>query len=235
MPTAPPRTQAAALNLVHRFRARELGRAPVRPLLAAADAIQPTSTQPVAPSPRLQNPFLNQRHPVTGKWQEPRYSRRRQAELVKAARLSGTLHLLPPGPKLRPSEIADFKAALDKRLLEEAKAAGTAIPLPRGKGRRRKPRYKLPDDGVQWFHRKVVWTGRLWDKPAKGHDVGARLYARKRFMFKGHRWEKVIKLRKKFISLRLRSQKRRIDKWHATRIIKRNPFNPVRHTARLPF
>lgn len=59
----------------------------------------------------------------------------------------------------------------------------------------------------------------MWDKPAKGHEVGARLYARKKYMFKGHRWEKVVKLRKKFIALRLRSQKRRIAKWHAVRII----------------
>lgn len=124
MPTAHPRTPAAALKLVQRFRMRELGRADVRPVLLAADAVPPTAARPISPSPRVPNPFLNQRHPVTGRWQEPKYSRRRQAELVKAAKLSGTLHLLPPGPKLRPSEIADFKVAHEKKRFEEAKAAG---------------------------------------------------------------------------------------------------------------
>lgn len=41
------------------------------------------------------NPFLPHKHPATGKWQEPEYSLRRQAELVKLAREAGVEELLP--------------------------------------------------------------------------------------------------------------------------------------------
>ncbi|KAI0012094.1 hypothetical protein F4779DRAFT_569355 [Xylariaceae sp. FL0662B] len=41
------------------------------------------------------NPFLPHKHPVTGKWQDPEYSLRRQAELVKLAREHGVEELLP--------------------------------------------------------------------------------------------------------------------------------------------
>ncbi|RYO77381.1 hypothetical protein DL766_008843 [Monosporascus sp. MC13-8B] len=41
------------------------------------------------------NPFLPHKHPVTGKWHDPVYSLRRQAELVKLAREQGVEELLP--------------------------------------------------------------------------------------------------------------------------------------------
>ncbi|KAK4659185.1 hypothetical protein QC762_107960 [Podospora pseudocomata] len=41
------------------------------------------------------NPFLPRKHPVTGKWHDPKYSLRRQAELVKLARDHGVEELLP--------------------------------------------------------------------------------------------------------------------------------------------
>ncbi|KAF4338358.1 diphthamide biosynthesis 4 [Fusarium beomiforme] len=52
-----------------------------------------------APKTRCQeerpNPFRFYKHPVTGKWQDPVYSQRRQAELVKMARENGVEDLLP--------------------------------------------------------------------------------------------------------------------------------------------
>ncbi|QRV76238.1 hypothetical protein RhiJN_04253 [Ceratobasidium sp. AG-Ba] len=45
------------------------------------------------------NPFLPQKNPITGRWHPPRYSLRRQKELVKQARADGILGLLPPGLK----------------------------------------------------------------------------------------------------------------------------------------
>ncbi|KAF9774282.1 hypothetical protein IL306_007737 [Fusarium sp. DS 682] len=52
-----------------------------------------------APKTRYQeerpNPFRFYKHPVTGKWQDPVYSQRRQAELVKMARENGVEDLLP--------------------------------------------------------------------------------------------------------------------------------------------
>lgn len=41
------------------------------------------------------NPFQPQKHPVTGRWHDPKYSLRRQAELVKIARQHGVEELLP--------------------------------------------------------------------------------------------------------------------------------------------
>lgn len=41
------------------------------------------------------NPFLPHKHPVTGKWHDPEFSLRRQAELVKLARENGVEELLP--------------------------------------------------------------------------------------------------------------------------------------------
>lgn len=50
-------------------------------------------------APAIPNPFLPLKNPTTGKWRPPRYSRRRQAELVKAARLVGVDSHLPLGPR----------------------------------------------------------------------------------------------------------------------------------------
>ncbi|KAK7408969.1 54S ribosomal protein L25, mitochondrial [Neonectria punicea] len=41
------------------------------------------------------NPFRFYKHPVTGRWQDPVYSQRRQAELVSMAREHGVEELLP--------------------------------------------------------------------------------------------------------------------------------------------
>ncbi|OHE95799.1 hypothetical protein CORC01_08940 [Colletotrichum orchidophilum] len=41
------------------------------------------------------NPFAPQKHPATGKWHDPVYSLRRQAEIVKLARQHGVEELLP--------------------------------------------------------------------------------------------------------------------------------------------
>lgn len=45
------------------------------------------------------NPFLPTKHPVTGRWHDPKYSLRRQAELVKLARQHHVEELLPFTPK----------------------------------------------------------------------------------------------------------------------------------------
>lgn len=66
-------------------------------------AILPTGVDPeTAKTPYQQdtpNPFLPTKHPVTGKWHDPVYSLRRQAEIVKLARENGVEELLPYTPK----------------------------------------------------------------------------------------------------------------------------------------
>lgn len=45
------------------------------------------------------NPFKSQKHPVTGKWHDPVYSMRRQADLIKMARDHGVIDLMPESVK----------------------------------------------------------------------------------------------------------------------------------------
>jgi large subunit ribosomal protein L25 len=43
----------------------------------------------------IPSPFKGHKHPITGKWHDPVFSLRRQAELVKLARQHGVEDLLP--------------------------------------------------------------------------------------------------------------------------------------------
>lgn len=55
---------------------------------------EPTSTYAINA-----NPFLPNKHPVTGRYHEPKYSLRRMSELYKLASLYGVQELLPPRNK----------------------------------------------------------------------------------------------------------------------------------------
>ncbi|TRM63717.1 hypothetical protein BD626DRAFT_630204 [Schizophyllum amplum] len=70
---------------------------------------------------QFQNPFLPSKHPVTGKWKGPKYSLRRQADLVKKAKAAGMLHLLPSGPKNPLPLQVQTKAAKTKQPAASAK------------------------------------------------------------------------------------------------------------------
>lgn len=62
-------------------------------------AIVPEGTPPTQHQELRPNPFRFYKHPVTGKWQDPVYSQRRQAQLVQLARDHGVEHLLPETTK----------------------------------------------------------------------------------------------------------------------------------------
>lgn len=62
-------------------------------------AIVPQETAPTRFQTERPNPFKFYKHPVTGKWQDPVFSQRRQAELVKMAREHGVEELLPETTK----------------------------------------------------------------------------------------------------------------------------------------
>ncbi|KAK4193350.1 hypothetical protein QBC35DRAFT_446493 [Podospora australis] len=66
------------------------------------------------------NPFLPMRHPITGKWHDPKYSLRRQAELVKLARDHGVEELLPYTPK-------GTEVRLSKRVELGLRVKGTGV------------------------------------------------------------------------------------------------------------
>lgn len=68
----------------------------------------------------LPNPFKSQKHPVTDRWQEPIYSLRRQAVLVKLARAHGVEELLPPTVK-------GTEARIQKRAEHGLRVRGTGV------------------------------------------------------------------------------------------------------------
>ncbi|KAI4133426.1 MAG: hypothetical protein LQ338_000162 [Usnochroma carphineum] len=59
-----------------------------------ANHAESTSQTTIAPSDSP-NPFKPHKHPETGRWHDPVYSLRRQADLVKLARANGVEELLP--------------------------------------------------------------------------------------------------------------------------------------------
>ena len=64
------------------------------PTFLAHNNEQISSHQVLEPS-SLPNPFKCHKHPATGKWHDPVFSLRRQADLVKLARTHGVEELLP--------------------------------------------------------------------------------------------------------------------------------------------
>jgi large subunit ribosomal protein L25 len=77
-------------------------------------------SRPLLEPSSLPNPFRSQKHPVTGRWQEPLYSLRRQADLVKLARAHGVEELLPPTNK-------STQARIQKRAEHGLRVKGTGV------------------------------------------------------------------------------------------------------------
>ncbi|KAI9885428.1 MAG: mRNA splicing protein prp28 [Watsoniomyces obsoletus] len=77
------------------------GTVAVSPTLTDAPDVTAVSSEEASSSPPINypNPFRSQRHPATGRWHDPIFSLRRQADLVKLARKHGVEELLPDTPK----------------------------------------------------------------------------------------------------------------------------------------
>jgi large subunit ribosomal protein L25 len=191
----------SALKTIKRFRTRELlglvnhlkvfGPFPESPIPA-------TTSEPAL---QLSNPFLPKRNPKSGKWHKPTYSLRRQAELVKKAHASGSMHLLPPGPKT-----ANFEIRM-QRVAATAVATAKPPPLP------------LPSSaltsGVKWDV-PVEWVGKVPEKVV-GTELGIRLYAGKKRMFKGHLWERARAKRIRRRTILMRDMAARVKKYKTVR------------------
>ncbi|EDO16274.1 hypothetical protein Kpol_1053p10 [Vanderwaltozyma polyspora DSM 70294] len=54
------------------------------------------ATKPVSTYDVVANPFLPNKHPVTGRYHEPKYSKRRMSDLYKMAHSYGIQEFLPP-------------------------------------------------------------------------------------------------------------------------------------------
>lgn len=69
----------------------------------------PVAVVPKEVAESIPNPFKAQKHPVTGKWHDPVFSLRRQADLIKLAQRHGVEELMPfsvksPAERLRKRE-----------------------------------------------------------------------------------------------------------------------------------
>lgn len=129
----------------------------------------------------LPNPFRSQKNSITGRWQEPIYSLRRQAVLVKLARAHGVEELLPPTVK-------GTEVRIQKRAEHGLRVKGTGIgQRVKGKGwertqkgrlnRRKEAMLQMPQMIHDW--KQVSWTGcccltELTDKYRGGMGVAGR-------------------------------------------------------------
>jgi large subunit ribosomal protein L25 len=203
------------------------------------------------------NPFVPHKNTESGRWAPPRYSLRRQADLIKHARASGTLHLLPPGPKMNSAQLLAAAAAAttsscsvfgNAHVEENAVVGSGLVSLRRGKkvrgpeeGQKLRPanwqeaavaeavvvegeaRGDVPAPGQdalvtqgEWT-RPVEWVGTVRERNVAGADVGNRLYAGKKRMFKGHKWERVRERRVARTNILLRDMDKRIQRFKGVR------------------
>lgn len=292
-----------ASDLLKNFRAREVTKlmghlrlyGPL-PSVTPADGSAEPVQQLVLP-----NPFIPRKNPKSGKWREPRYSLRRQADIVKKAKETGDLGIVPPGPKFaamelrmrrvqaslpasdwalltaaqpKPATLDGTVARTEKTIKALEKSAETKrddISLLQNQLSEREPQNdrdelakfeneKVPEEdrqarvkrqrefatlkeriieaqvklnkadatldskqhelGLQkedlahsklW--REVVWSGDVKQKEKKGAELGIRLYAGKKKMFKGHLWEKQKIKRARKQTVLMRDMAKRVEKY----------------------
>ncbi|KAJ3726571.1 hypothetical protein C8R42DRAFT_694263 [Lentinula raphanica] len=162
----------------------------------------------------LPNPFLPHKNPQTGRWAPPKYSLRRQAELIKKAKASNNLDIIPPGPKMSVDAANAWSAKLDATVGSSQKMSVVAQAL------------AFPVD----------WVGKAGQKE-KNINPGSRLYAEKKRMFKGHKWERVRERRAAHHSMILKDMDKRVRRYKKQHLKKRpNPLKVSRKTStKLPF
>lgn len=274
---------AQSLRAIKRFRVRELAPASQtksRPPPAATAAsnlrpLAPAREGPTSPSrsDTALNPFVPHKNEKSGRWAPPKYSLRRQAELVKHARASGTLHLLPPGPKMNSAQLQQQVAAaaaasssftpttstssssspsiLGKDFVGEAETVvvvgnglvslrrGQVVQVqvqgqgPRqareeGAGRQAPALGQESLDAHAEWARDVEWVGTVRERNVAGADVGNRLYAGKKRMFKGHKWERVRERRVARTRMLLRDMDKRVQRFKGVRYSKLFHSHPPR-------
>jgi large subunit ribosomal protein L25 len=68
------------------------------------------------------------------------------------------------------------------------------------------------------WQRQVEWVGTVRERKVAGADVGNRLYAGKKRMFKGHKWERVRKRRVARTRVLLRDMDKRVQRFKQVRL-----------------
>jgi large subunit ribosomal protein L25 len=217
----------------------------------------------------LNNPFVPHKNPKSGRWAPPKYSLRRQAELIKHARESGMLHLLPPGLKLGEVQLLQYLTATEtetagaadaaeqekqaqtqaqEREREEFVANGlVSVRRKQGQGQEQRLEEEMTqgpsedddgprlgqkcknnkdvgaaparvDDSDDAWTRSVEWIGTIRERNVAGADVGNRLYAGKKRMFKGHKWERQRERRVARTKMLLRDMDKRVQRFKEVRV-----------------
>ncbi|KAL0580771.1 hypothetical protein V5O48_001236 [Marasmius crinis-equi] len=171
---------------------------------------------------RLPNPFVPHLNPKTGRWAPPKYSLRRQADLIKKAKETNTLHLLPPGLKLREPE------ALAKRNAEVPESSSGVV-----EGTQQS---EILEE-LKPVAFAVDWVGNLPQKEISESKRHVPLYAGKKRMFKGHKWERTKRRRDNHKAMLLRDMDKRIEKYKSYHKRRRvSPITPAnRASSKLPF
>jgi len=278
-----------SLHAIKRFRLRELlitspktrippaatasaSNQPQRPLASTPLAALPPSTTTTtsrsgshdifataAAAVVLNNPFVPHKNPKSGRWAPPKYSLRRQADLIKHARKSGMLHLLPLGPKMGETQLAAATApAVEAPAVGPSAAEEQAVTSASGLlgvrreqgGQEAAAEGQDPKDAAtaaadandvnDAWTRSVEWVGTVRERGVAGADVGNRLYAGKKRMFKGHKWERTRERRVARTKMLLRDMDKRVQRFKAYRA-KGKPLplarrsNVLKKTQKLPF
>ena len=75
----------------------------------------------------------------------------------------------------------------------------------------------------------MEWQGEFKEKEVKGADVGNRLYAGKKRMFKGHKWERTLEKRTWERKMLMKDMQERIERFRTVR----DPFSSFFFLAHL--
>jgi large subunit ribosomal protein L25 len=187
-PPAPSLARATAH--IHAFRERAL-KPVVSHLARSGTSLRALAEQQAFGSesaPTLTNPFLPWKNPVTGRWRPPAYSLRRQKELIKSARAAGVLDLLPPGLKCRAT------GAVVRPVGQKKDASTSDIPNASVEAKSQESEAatatSTQNTSSEAWSLPVTWEGAP-PAPRPVQTAAARLYAGKKRMFKGHKWQRV--------------------------------------------
>jgi hypothetical protein len=99
------------------------------------------------------------------------------------------------------------------------------------------PEQKSLDAQADWTM-PVEWTGTVRERNVAGADVGNRLYAGKKRMFKGHKWERTRERRVGRTEMLLRDMDKRIERFKGVRsdiLVFGEPFFPPPLLSSFPF
>ena len=160
---------------------------------------------------QLPNPFLPHKNPLTGRWAPPKYSLRQQADLVKSAKASNLTHLLPFGPKsaIIPLNANGSPVTLPKPVSTERWQADVTWKDSKP------PVEEKKDPSLEDELPKKV-TPRIEVKQMEGL-AALKMYAGRKRMFKGHKWERVQAQREKRTQILMRDMSKRVARYKEVR------------------